>query len=168
MVTSDKQSERHVEIPCGRRRLFGNLMLPAGAKGVVAFAHGSGSGRFSPRNQFVARVLQEAGLATLLLDLLEEEEADDRDKVFDIPLLAERLQSAASWLSRQAATSALRLGYFGASTGAGAALVAAARHHPPYPPLAKGGIGGWGRWSPAAAGPIWRGMTCGRFRRRPC
>jgi putative phosphoribosyl transferase len=94
---------------------------------VVAFAHGSGSGRFSPRNQFVAGVLNQAGLATLLLDLLEEEEADDRDKVFDIPLLAERLQSAAEWLSREPATSALRLGYFGASTGAGAALVAAAR-----------------------------------------
>jgi putative phosphoribosyl transferase len=95
--------------------------------GAVAFAHGSGSGRFSPRNQFVARVLQEAGLATLLLDLLEEEEAEDREKVFDIDLLAERLQSAASWLRQEPATSALRLGYFGASTGAGAALVAAAR-----------------------------------------
>jgi putative phosphoribosyl transferase len=104
------------------------LSLPPGAKGVVAFAHGSGSGRFSPRNQFVAGVLQEAGLATLLLDLLEEEEAEDRDKVFDIPLLAERLQSAATWLSQQPATRDLRLGYFGASTGAGAALVAAANH----------------------------------------
>lgn len=116
-----------VEIPSGRRRLCGILTVPADAKGVVAFAHGSGSGRFSPRNQFVARVLQDAGLATLLLDLLEEEEAEDREKVFDIPLLAERLQSAATWLSKQAATRALRLGYFGASTGAGAALVAAAR-----------------------------------------
>jgi putative phosphoribosyl transferase len=122
-----KDSEREVAIPSGRRTLRGILSLPAGAKGVVAFAHGSGSGRFSPRNQFVARVLQEAGLATLLLDLLEEEEADDRDKVFDIPLLAERLQSAAAWLQREPATSALPLGYFGASTGAGAALVAAAR-----------------------------------------
>jgi putative phosphoribosyl transferase len=95
--------------------------------GAVAFAHGSGSGRFSPRNQFVARVLQEAGLATLLLDLLEEEEAEDREKVFDIELLAERLQSAADWLRQEPATSALHLGYFGASTGAGAALLAAAR-----------------------------------------
>ncbi|MCI0738702.1 MAG: alpha/beta hydrolase [Gemmataceae bacterium] len=120
---------REVEIPSGRRRLCGILSLPADSKGVVAFAHGSGSGRFSPRNQFVAGVLQEAGLATLLLDLLEEDEADDRDKVFDIPLLAERLQSAASWLSQETATSALPLGYFGASTGAGAALVAAA-HDP--------------------------------------
>jgi putative phosphoribosyl transferase len=94
---------------------------------LVAFAHGSGSGRFSPRNQFVARVLEEGGLATLLLDLLEKEEAEDREKVFDIELLAERLQSAAGWLSQQPQTHALRLGYFGASTGAGAALVATAR-----------------------------------------
>jgi putative phosphoribosyl transferase len=94
---------------------------------VVAFAHGSGSGRFSPRNQFVARVLQEANLATLLLDLLEEQEAEDRDKVFDIELLAERLHDAAQWLRQEAETQALGLGYFGASTGAAAALVAAAR-----------------------------------------
>ena len=127
MATNVKRMERQVEIPSGRRRLSGILSVPSGAEGVVAFAHGSGSGRFSPRNQFVARVLQEAGLATLLLDLLEEEEADDREKVFDIELLAERLQSAADWLSQEPETSALRLGYFGASTGAGAALVAAAR-----------------------------------------
>ena len=127
MATNVKWMERQVEIPSGRRRLSGILSVPSGAEGVVAFAHGSGSGRFSPRNQFVARVLQEAGLATLLLDLLEEEEADDREKVFDIELLAERLQSAADWLSQEPETSALRLGYFGASTGAGAALVAVAR-----------------------------------------
>ena len=126
MAIRTKGIEREVEIPSGGRKLCGILSLPAGAKGVVAFAHGSGSGRFSPRNQFVARVLQDAGLATLLLDLLEEDEADDRDKVFDIPLLAERLQSAATWLSQHPATRDLRLGYFGASTGAGAALVAAA------------------------------------------
>jgi putative phosphoribosyl transferase len=119
--------ERLVQVPAAGRRLNGILTVPPRPRGVVAFAHGSGSGRFSPRNQFVARVLQEAGLATLLLDLLEEEEADDREKVFDIDLLAERLQSAASWLSREPETGALRLGYFGASTGAGAALVAAAR-----------------------------------------
>lgn len=126
MVTSTKRTGRHVEIPSGRRRLSGILHVPPGSGGVVAFAHGSGSGRFSPRNQFVARVLQEAALATLLLDLLEEEEAEDREKVFDIELLAERLQSAADWLKLEPATSTLRLGYFGASTGAGAALVAAA------------------------------------------
>jgi putative phosphoribosyl transferase len=103
------------------------LHVPPGAEGVVAFAHGSGSGRFSPRNQFVDHVLQRANLATLLLDLLEEEEAEDREKVFDIELLAERLQIAADWLSQEPATTALRLGYFGASTGAGAALVAASR-----------------------------------------
>jgi putative phosphoribosyl transferase len=127
MVTGTKGTQRQVEIPSGRRRLCGILHVPAGAAGVVSFAHGSGSGRFSPRNQFVARVLQEAGLATLLLDLLEEDEADDRRKVFDIELLAGRLHSAAEWLSREPATGALRIGYFGASTGAGAALVAAAR-----------------------------------------
>src|SRR5271166_2257483 len=119
--------ERQVEIPSGRRSLRGILKVPPGAEGVVAFAHGSGSGRLSPRNQFVARTLQEAGLATLLLDLLEEKEADDRRNVFDIGLLAERLQSAADWLRHEPATCALRLGYFGASTGAGAALVAASR-----------------------------------------
>jgi putative phosphoribosyl transferase len=128
MATSTKSTERQVEIPSGRRRLSGILRLPPGAQGVVAFAHGSGSGRFSPRNQFVAHVLEEGGLATLLLDLLEEEEAEDRAKVFDIELLAERLQSAADWLSQEPQTRALRLGYFGASTGAGAALVAAARN----------------------------------------
>ena len=127
MATSTKQ-ERQVEIPAGRRRLSGILRVPPAAKGVVAFAHGSGSGRFSPRNQFVARAIEAGGLATLLLDLLEEEEAGDREKVFDIELLAERLQSAADWLGEQPETSALRPGYFGASTGAGAALVAAARN----------------------------------------
>jgi putative phosphoribosyl transferase len=98
---------------------------------VIAFAHGSGSGRFSPRNQFVARVLQGAGLATLLIDLLENDEADDRSRVFDIELLADRLGAAAEWLGRDAATSGLGLGCFGASTGAAAALVAAARRPEP-------------------------------------
>jgi putative phosphoribosyl transferase len=119
--------ERPVEVPAGRRRLGGFLTVPPGATGAVAFAHGSGSGRFSPRNQFVAGALQQAGLATLLLDLLDEEEAADRSKVFDILLLAERLQLAAHWLAQEPETAALRLGYFGASTGAGAALVAAAQ-----------------------------------------
>ena len=87
-----------------------------------------GSGRFSPRNQFVASSLQAAGIGTLLMDLLEENEEDDREKVFDIELLAGRLQSAADWLLGQAATQSCRLGYFGASTGAAAALVTAARN----------------------------------------
>ncbi len=94
---------------------------------MVAFAHGSGSGRFNPRNQFVARALQDACLATLLIDLLEEGEAQDRRKVFDIELLADRLGAAAHWLSRDPATCGLRLGYFGSSTGASAAPVAAAQ-----------------------------------------
>jgi putative phosphoribosyl transferase len=120
-------SERSVQVPAGRHRLEGILVVPAEARGVVAFAHGSGSGRFSPRNQQVARVLQQGGTATLLMDLLEEDEAEDREKVFDIELLAERLQFTSDWLAHEPATAALRLGYFGASTGAGAALVAAAR-----------------------------------------
>jgi putative phosphoribosyl transferase len=127
MADSTKRMERPVEIPAGRRRLSGILHVPPGAEGVVAFAHGSGSGRFSPRNQFVARVLQEAGLATLLLDLLEEEEAEDWKKVFDIELLAARLHDTAQWLRQYPETKALRLGYFGASTGAAAALMATAR-----------------------------------------
>jgi len=118
MVTQTKGMERLVEIPSGRRKLGGILNVPRGARGVVVFAHGSGSGRFSPRNQFVAQVLQEAGLATLLIDLLKEEEVEDREKVFDMELLAERLECAASWLGRQPETGDLRLGYFGASTGA--------------------------------------------------
>lgn len=127
MVTAIRDHRRTVAIPAGRRRLHGILNIPSAAFAVVAFAHGSGSGRFSPRNQFVAQILEEAGLATLLLDLLEEDEAGDRDKVFDIELLAQRLKSAAEWLANDPSTRKFRLGYFGASTGAGAALVAAAR-----------------------------------------
>ena len=109
----------------------GNAFVPHGAAtAVIVFAHGSGSGRLSPRNQFVARVLQQAGLATLLIDLLEEDEASDRANVFDIGLLAGRLQAAAVWLAGQAETASLRLGYFGASTGAAAALSAAAQVAP--------------------------------------
>jgi putative phosphoribosyl transferase len=119
--------DRLVEVPAGRVSLPGHLCVPRGAAAVVVFAHGSGSGRHSPRNQFVAGVLQDSGLGTLLLDLLDEEEAEDRRKVFDIALLAERLHAAADWLAGQHETADLRLGYFGASTGAGAALVAAAR-----------------------------------------
>src|SRR6516165_3256861 len=83
-------AEREAEIPAGRRKVRGILSLPEGASAVVVFAHGSGSGRFSPRNQFVARVLQESRLGTLLIDLLEEDEAGDRSLVFDIGLLADR------------------------------------------------------------------------------
>lgn len=118
---------REVYIPAGKLRLPGILCIPQNARAVVAFAHGSGSGRLSPRNQMVAEALQHNQLATLLLDLLDESEADDRAKVFDIELLAERLQFASDWLSTDSQTSALRAGYFGASTGAAAAIVAAAR-----------------------------------------
>jgi len=121
------EHEQPVTVTTGLVTLRGILGLPEKPRGVVLFAHGSGSGRLSPRNTFVARTLQEGGLATLLLDLLEEQEAEDRRKVFDIDLLADRLLAATDWLSQHPATRGLRLGYFGASTGAGAALQAAAR-----------------------------------------
>lgn len=118
---------RDVEVTGAGVRLQGILAVPGNARGVVLFAHGSGSGRFSPRNQYVARVLQQAGLATLLIDLLEPWEADDRRKVFDIDLLTERLLLATRWLRQNPETRDLPIGYFGASTGAAAALQAAAR-----------------------------------------
>jgi putative phosphoribosyl transferase len=113
-----------VKIPSGSRKLDGIINLPVEAQGIVLFAHGSGSSRFSSRNQYVAKVLQDADIATLLFDLLDEHEANDRTKVFNIDLLAERLNSAAEWVRRQEDLSRLNLGYFGASTGAAAALVA--------------------------------------------
>lgn len=106
--------------------LAATLAIPPGARGLVIFAHGSGSGRFSPRNGYVAARLHEAGIATLLLDLLTPEEERDRRNVFDIALLAGRLHLAADWASRTPETAGLALCYFGASTGAGAALLAAA------------------------------------------
>lgn len=124
----EKITQTEVEMPAKGHTLKGILSLPIGCNSLVLFAHGSGSGRFSPRNQFVASSLQAAGIGTLLMDLLEEDEEDDRDKVFDIELLAQRLQSAADWVRRQPETRSCRLGYFGASTGAAAALVAAAQH----------------------------------------
>ena len=118
---------RSVEFTVDGHRLGGVLHVPTGAVAVVAFAHGSGSSRHSPRNQYVAGELHAAGLATLLFDLLDEEEARDRRNVFDIPFLAERLRMAARWLRQSPETADLPLGYFGASTGAAAALVAAAQ-----------------------------------------
>jgi putative phosphoribosyl transferase len=109
------------------RRLPGHLTIPTGARGIVLFAHGSGSGRLSPRNTAVAKVLNSAGLGTLLFDLLTDDEADNRGSVFDIELLADRLSGATAWLRDRPDTRALPLGYFGSSTGAAAALVAAAR-----------------------------------------
>lgn len=122
-----RMNEQSVTMTIGAITLHGDLGLPREAKGVVLFAHGSGSGRLSPRNRFVAQTLQKRGLATLLLDLLEEREADDRRKVFDIDMLADRLLGATTWLRQLPATAHLPVGYFGASTGAGAALQAAAR-----------------------------------------
>lgn len=119
--------EQAVQITRGRVSLEGILGLPADPRGVVVFAHGSGSGRFSPRNKFVARHLQQHGLATLLLDLLTPDESGDRRKVFDIDLLADRLLQAKAWIEEEPRTETLGIGYFGASTGAGAALQAAAR-----------------------------------------
>ncbi len=107
--------------------LEGLLGVPQGALGLVVFAHGSGSGRLSPRNNQVATALRERGLATLLLDLLRPEEENDRGHVFDIALLASRLAAAADWARREPQLKSLPAGYFGASTGAAAALVAAAR-----------------------------------------
>ena len=107
--------------------LNGLLGIPPTAVGVVVFAHGSGSGRFSPRNNFAARHLQQGRVATLLIDLLTPHEAEDRSKVFDIDLLADRVLLAKAWLEQDSRTKGLGIGYFGASTGAGAALQAAAR-----------------------------------------
>lgn len=121
---------RAEQIPAGRIKLEGELSIPAGATGVVLFAHGSGSSRHSPRNQFVARTIREAGVGTLLFDLLtqEEEVIDSRMRQlrFDIEFLAERLLNATNWIREQSNTGDLSIGYFGSSTGGGAALVAAA------------------------------------------
>ena len=122
--------EQLVQVPAGAVTLQGNLDMPAGTPGVVLFAHGSGSSRHSPRNRYVAGVLREAGLATLLMDLLTaDEEAIDLQTQrlrFDISLLADRLVGATDWLAQNPETRDLTIGYFGASTGAAATLVAAA------------------------------------------
>jgi putative phosphoribosyl transferase len=143
--------ERPVRVSADLVGLEGNLAVPGSARGVVLFAHGSGSGRHSPRNRYVARALREAELATLLVDLLtaEEEEVDLRTRHlrFDIGLLAERLVGATKWLAQNSDTRNLRIGYFGASTGAAAALVAAAEHPKPVGAIVSRG----GR--PDLAGP---------------
>jgi dienelactone hydrolase len=127
MMVTTRTTERQVQIPEGRFLFPGELTIPEDAIGMVAFAHGSGSSRLSPRNQAVARSLHESGLGTLLFDLLTEQESQTRANVFDLPLLAERLLAATEWLEQQPDTAGLTLGYFGASTGAGAALIAAAK-----------------------------------------
>jgi len=123
--------ESAVSIPAGDASIAGDLVIPPGARGIVLFAHGSGSSRHSPRNRFVAQELQKANLATLLMDLLTPSE-EALDEVtggslrFDIGLLSGRLETASDWVRANSSTAELPLGYFGASTGAAAALVAAA------------------------------------------
>jgi putative phosphoribosyl transferase len=128
-VRDERRDEGLVRADAGGVTLEGNLLIPDGAKGVVLFAHGSGSSRFSSRNRYVAQELRGGGLATLLIDLLtpREEEVDMRTAHlrFDIDLLARRLAGTIEWMARQPATKDLRVGMFGASTGGGAALVAA-------------------------------------------
>jgi putative phosphoribosyl transferase len=117
---------REVVIVCGCRRVRGMLTLPENLRGLVVFAHGSGSSRFSPRNRHVAECLNARGLGTLLVDLLEEEEAADRECVFNIPRLVDRLEAATEWLGHESGLHEQPLGLFGASTGAAAALATAA------------------------------------------
>jgi putative phosphoribosyl transferase len=128
MTTSltTQAGDRPALIPADQVTLPGTLAWPSRPGGIVIFAHGSGSSRLSPRNQYVARHLQGAGLATLLFDLLTEPEASDRANVFDIPLLARRLLAGARWVAGQPEVANLPIGLFGASTGAAAALIAAA------------------------------------------
>jgi len=118
--------ERIVQIPVNGITLEGALVIPTGCSGVVLFAHGSGSSRHSPRNNFVAQMLQGAGLGTLLLDLLTREEDASYENRFDIDLLTWRLERATQWVMEQPRSESLDIGYFGASTGAAAALQAAA------------------------------------------
>jgi putative phosphoribosyl transferase len=128
---SNGSSEREVRIPSGDARLYGDLCLPPKFAGLVLFAHGSGSGRHSARNRQVAHRLQQDGIATLLFDLLtaQEEQVDlhTREHRFDIPLLTRRMQDASAWACAQPELQNASIGYFGASTGSAAALIAAAR-----------------------------------------
>lgn len=150
---------QEVEVEVGPLLLRGDLALPHPGKGLVLFAHGSGSSRLSPRNRFVAGVLQESGLGTLLLDLLtaDEEKVDRRTRRlrFDIPLLADRLEAATRWVGRQRWGEGLPLGYFGASTGAAAALVAATREGGRVRAVvSRGGRPDLaGRWLPSVSAP---------------
>lgn len=126
MIQNISARDQEVKVLAGPIQLPGHLSVPESPKGVVIFAHGSGSSRHSPRNLEVAQVLNRSGLATLLFDLLTKAEESDRDNVFDIELLAGRLLDATTWLRRQKELAQIPVGYFGASTGAGAALWAAA------------------------------------------
>ena len=130
---------QRVLIPSDSVGLDGELIVPKGAIGIVLFAHGSGSSRLSPRNLLVAESLQKIGIGTLLFDLLTEEEAADRENVFDIDFLAHRLIDATRWIEQERSTRGYPLGYFGASTGAAAALTATAREHSIRAVVSRGG-----------------------------
>ncbi|TAL27464.1 MAG: alpha/beta hydrolase [Nitrospirae bacterium] len=121
-----KISEKQITIPIDSVRLDGTLVIPEGASAMVVFAHGSGSSRHSPRNKFVAGVLQKSGIGTLLFDLLTRQEDAVYENRFDIPLLTDRLKGATVWLKSQPSTKHLNIGYFGASTGTASAIRAAA------------------------------------------
>ncbi|MGO9926399.1 MAG: alpha/beta family hydrolase [Mycobacterium sp.] len=142
--------DEEIRVTAGRVSVAGHLTIPERPKGVVVFAHGSGSSRHSPRNRYVAEILNKAGFATVLFDLLTLDEERDRANVFDIALLASRLVDVTSWLAGQPDTASLPVGYFGASTGAGAALAAAA--HPGVKVAAVVSRGG----RPDLAGPALR------------
>jgi dienelactone hydrolase len=122
--------DRIVHIPANGIELEGAWVIPSAARGVVLFAHGSGSSRHSPRNNFVAQVLQKAGMGTLLMDLLTRQEDMNYENRFDIDLLTSRLERATEWIMEQPRSKSLDIGYFGASTGAAAALYAAASFGP--------------------------------------
>lgn len=123
---SEHSFQQLIQIPVNSVSLEGSLIIPKDSKALVIFVHGSGSSRHSPRNNYVAKVLREAGLATLLFDLLTEEEDIIYETRFDIPFLTKRLKIVTKWLTQQKNIKNLKMGYFGASTGAAAALVAAA------------------------------------------
>jgi dienelactone hydrolase len=146
--------DRPVSVRAANVQLQGDLRIPSAAEGIVVFAHGSGSGRHSPRNRFVADVLVSTGMATLLIDLLTEDEEiiDQRtaELRFDIRLLAERLGGVTDWLAGDPSTAGLSIGYFGASTGAAAALIAAAERSQ----LVRAIVSRGGR--PDLAGPVLR------------
>ena len=149
---SEKTFKDEIIVSAGTVKLEGNIFIPKNAQGIVLFAHGSGSSRHSPRNKYVAEVLNKAGLGTLLIDLLtrQEEKIDDQTAQlrFDIDFLAQRLVDTTDWLLKNNETKNLNIGYFGASTGAAAALVAASQH----PKIIKAVVSRGGR--PDLAGPV--------------
>ncbi|HEX4163823.1 MAG TPA: phosphoribosyltransferase [Acidimicrobiales bacterium] len=152
-VPSTREFDEEVEVRAGGSVLAGRLTIPPDRKGTVLFAHGSGSSRHSPRNRCVAAVLQQAGLATLLLDLLTPAEEQERSSVFDVRLLARRLAEATKWVATVPELESAPMGYFGASTGAAAALVAAAQPGcPVWAVVSRGG-------RPDLAGPLLQAVT---------